>query len=327
MAQTDPDFELVVVDDHSTDNTLGLARALEKEFGNLKVIASATNAGVSAARNIGLRAARGSWVSFIDSDDEYLPNFLETMHAATTPDVDIVVGGRIVVQSDGTSAPKASRALGEFSGAVACRLAMCDELTPFPWDKLIRRQLFDNVSFAEGAARFEDMALNVVLHSKSRRVRSIATPVYRYHIMSGSLTWGRIPTVADTEVALQHLDHHLDRKFKEGSYAAAYDCMHTLIILLVAQSAIARRAGSPAAAAALAECRNDLTWRMITRTLRVHRVIGVGAALLKLAPFVYSYLYLRHIRESYGVGKQQTPAESASAPAPHSTPDAGSGID
>jgi hypothetical protein len=328
MAQTDTDFELIVVNDHSTDGTLAVARRLEDEFpGQLTVISLPANAGVSAARNAGLDAARGAWISFIDSDDQYLPSFLETMHAATAPDVDLVVGGRIVVQADGTEQSIASPALGEFDGAEACRLAMCDEITPFPWDKLVRRELFDKVRFAEGAARFEDMATNVILHSLSRRVRSIDTPVYRYYIMDGSLTWGRVPTVADTTIAMSHLDEHLDARFKEGKYGTAYDCMRTLVILLVAQSAIARGNGSPAAAATVAECRRNIHWRMLTRTLTVHKVIGAGAALLKLTPAVYSHLYLRHIRAAYGVGKPRRPSQEAPAAAPPATPGSGSGID
>ncbi|MDQ0117596.1 hypothetical protein J2T22_000766 [Pseudarthrobacter defluvii] len=327
MAQTDPDFELLVVDDCSTDGTLALARSLEEEFDNLTVIAMPANSGVSAARNAGLDAARGAWISFIDSDDQYLPAFLDTMHAATAPDVDVVVGGRIVVQPDGTEATTASRALGEFDGAEACRLAMCDELTPFPWDKLIRHELFDKVRFAKGAARFEDMATNIVLHSLARRVRSISTPVYRYHIMDGSLTWGRVPTVADTTVALNHLDQHLERRFKEGRYRAPYDCMRTLVFLLVAQSAIARGNGTAATALTVAECRRDISWQMLIRTLAVHKVIGTGAALLKLAPAVYSYLYLRHIRATYGVGKPGTRSPQVPPATPPADPGSGSGID
>jgi hypothetical protein len=66
---------------------------------------------------------------------------------------------------------------------------------------------------------------------------------------------------------------------------------------------------------------------MLTRTLSVHKVIGAGAALLKLAPSVYSYLYLRHIRDAYGVGKPGTASPEAPSATPPATPDIGSGID
>lgn len=328
LAQTDSDFELIVVDDHSSDGTLALATSLAKEFSShVSVIALPANSGVSVARNAGLAAGRGAWFSFIDSDDEYLPTFLETMHGATDKEIDMVVGGRIVVQPDGTEQTHASRTLGTFDGSQACRLAMMDEITPFPWDKLVRRGLFEQVQFAEGAARFEDMANNIILHSLARRVRMIDAPIYRYYIMDGSLTWGRVPTVADTTVAMNHLDAHLAPRFKEGKYRAAYACMKTLVILLVAQSAVARGSnvdgGSTDAAKTIADARRDISLRMLLQTLSVNKLLGVGATLLKFAPALYSFLYLRHIGAAYGVRRTQKSSQTA---APNSTPGNGSGI-
>ncbi|MEE2521399.1 glycosyltransferase [Pseudarthrobacter sp. J75] len=306
MKQSDDDLELIIVDDCSTDGSLAVARAVQATYSpdRITVIALAVNGGVSRARNAGLDAARGDWVSFIDSDDEYLPNYLETLFeaASSDPEVDVVVGGRIVVQNSGAEQAKSSRSLGIFDGPEACRLAMLDELTPFPWDKLIRRRLFDDVRFAEGAARFEDMTSNILLNSIARKVRSIDTPVYRYYIMDNSLTWGRIPTVSDTTLALDHLDKHLNPRFRQGRYGAAYACMRVLIMMLIAQSAIARGNGSPAAWQTISDCRRDIPLSMILSTIRVHRVIGLGAALLKFSPHLYAFLYRRHIRSSYGVG-------------------------
>lgn len=67
-------FELIVVDDGSTDNTKELLQDL-----NLIYIYK-DNAGVSSARNLGIRSAKADWVCFLDSDDEWLPNKLEIFH-------------------------------------------------------------------------------------------------------------------------------------------------------------------------------------------------------------------------------------------------------
>ncbi len=70
--QTFRDFEIIVVDDGSSDDS---AQILQTYGPDIKVIRQA-NAGVSAARNTGVRAARGKWVAFLDSDDHWMPDKL-----------------------------------------------------------------------------------------------------------------------------------------------------------------------------------------------------------------------------------------------------------
>lgn len=74
LSQTVGDYELIVIDDGSTDGTgEGL-----KPYGNRLHYIYQENRGVSAARNRGLQAARGDWIAFLDSDDYWLPAKLET---------------------------------------------------------------------------------------------------------------------------------------------------------------------------------------------------------------------------------------------------------
>lgn len=75
LAQTYSDFELVIVDDASTDNTGDVVEGFDDD--RIVYVRQRVNGGVSAARNTGIRRARGQYISLLDDDDEYLPRFLE----------------------------------------------------------------------------------------------------------------------------------------------------------------------------------------------------------------------------------------------------------
>ncbi len=81
LNQTSSDLEVVVVDDGSTDATEVAVRALMRADDRIKLV-SQPNQGLTLARNAGLRAARGAYVSLLDADDLWLPNYLEEMTSA-----------------------------------------------------------------------------------------------------------------------------------------------------------------------------------------------------------------------------------------------------
>ena len=80
LQQTEQDFEIVVVDDGSTDDTVECARSFATDP-RVRVI-SQHNKGPSAARNAGVAAARGLYASMLDADDLWLPEYLEVMGGA-----------------------------------------------------------------------------------------------------------------------------------------------------------------------------------------------------------------------------------------------------
>ena len=85
LAQTYAEFEVIVVDDGSTDTTWeAVERFISQQNGKGKQIRyfSQTNQGPSAARNKGIAEANGDWIAFLDSDDVWLPEKLEwQLHA------------------------------------------------------------------------------------------------------------------------------------------------------------------------------------------------------------------------------------------------------
>lgn len=77
LKQTFKDWEMIIIDDCSNDNTFEIANNYSKQDSRIKVIKNETNSGVAATRNHGLDVATGEYIAFVDSDDLWLPEKLE----------------------------------------------------------------------------------------------------------------------------------------------------------------------------------------------------------------------------------------------------------
>lgn len=100
------DWECILVDDGSTDQSGAMCDALAAELPGLKVI-HRENGGLAAARNTGLKAATGDWLLFLDSDDAMAPGLLAQLRGALAahPDCDWFIGKHLEWQPDGTLTP------------------------------------------------------------------------------------------------------------------------------------------------------------------------------------------------------------------------------
>lgn len=99
LAQTYKDWECIVVNDGSTDNSANVVKEFMAQIDDRWTLISQENAGVSAARNAAILAAKGEYVTFLDADDLWMPDYLETLDALIRdyPDAGLYcIGYRVV---------------------------------------------------------------------------------------------------------------------------------------------------------------------------------------------------------------------------------------
>ena len=115
LEQTFRDFEIVIVDDGSTDGSAGEVGKIDDP--RIRMIRQ-QNAGVSAARNKGVEEARGEYVAFLDADDEWRPDYLATQYALTQkyPDCGVFAVNYETRDAQGKTTPTIIRKL-PFSGS------------------------------------------------------------------------------------------------------------------------------------------------------------------------------------------------------------------
>ncbi|MBM3604657.1 MAG: glycosyltransferase [Alphaproteobacteria bacterium] len=175
LAQTCPDFEIIVVDDGSADGTAEAVEAMEDP--RIRCIRQ-TNAGASAARNTGGRAARGRHLAFLDSDDEFLPHKLERLRAAIQnddrPDRTVWYSPLYFDRGQGNRMIKPGRAIGA-DEPVGDYLFADDGLMQTS-TLVVPRDLFLRVGFDDGLRCLEDLDLCLRLEEAGARFRMLPEP-------------------------------------------------------------------------------------------------------------------------------------------------------
>jgi glycosyltransferase involved in cell wall biosynthesis len=142
LAQTERSWELVIVDDGSTDETLAIAEGFAASDPRIRVVAQA-NAGTAAARNAGVSVSSGEWLCILDADDLLLPDYLEKIESFGQghPGYDIYSAGADVLLRDGRRIPLLTgRDWGRIRSVSAAE-QLWESLVP--GTSLMRRDVFD----------------------------------------------------------------------------------------------------------------------------------------------------------------------------------------
>ena len=181
LAQTFRDFELILVDDGSTDGSGDICDRYAGQDSRVRVIHQ-QNAGVSAARNAAVAAARGEYIGFVDSDDIIEADMYAVMMAlAEKHGADVVQcqHDRAYTLNGAARAASAEMMTGEefvrrmftqTGGAYTDQVAL--------WSKIYRRELFEGIEFPLGRV-YEDEQQTYKLCLKARSI--VETPDILYH--------------------------------------------------------------------------------------------------------------------------------------------------
>ncbi|MBX6386338.1 MAG: glycosyltransferase family 2 protein [Microbispora sp.] len=187
FAQTYPDFEVILINDGSTD-TPELIAALEPYQGRI-VYLEQENRGPAAARNAGIRVARGEYVAFLDSDDLWEPDYLAEQMSILEKDPRIdVLYPNARIFGDGAEAGRTAMELSPSEGPVTLERVL-DERCNIPIYVTARRHAVVRAGlFDEAFLRAEDYELWVRMLKTGARFEYHAQPLVRYRVRPDSLS-------------------------------------------------------------------------------------------------------------------------------------------
>lgn len=190
LAQTYTDFELLLVNDGSSDCSLEICEQYIKQDKRVKIFTQ-ENCGVSAARNTGIERATGEFVTFVDADDWIEPQMYEKMMKRFSEEmpIDIVIGG-FVRQKRDRIIPALKRqeetiyatkdALQELLVGKIFRGELCD--------KIYRKERLDDIRLDTSIAVAEDLLFNWLVFQKARTILYYPIWAYHYEINQESVT-------------------------------------------------------------------------------------------------------------------------------------------
>jgi len=183
VEQTYRDFEVIAVNDGSTDNSLDILRHFEARYDFIKVI-NQENRGMSQSRNRALKEARGKYIALVDSDDYVAPTYLEELYSACAEnDADIsccyyylhYIGNDFLFEYP-------FRCRGVLTAEQAMNKLLHDvQIQSFVWNKMYKRSLFTDYGITYPSIAFEDTATTNRLFAHANKVAVIDRPLYYYN--------------------------------------------------------------------------------------------------------------------------------------------------
>ena len=188
LAQTERDFELILVDDGSPDRCGALCDSLAQTDSRVRVIHQ-ENQGLGGARNTGIREARGDWLLLVDSDDWIEPKILEkAMEAGLREEADLVMFAFRTVDEQGRELGVFREDMPKERGITLQEHKEALLTAPCAWNKLYRRGFFQGTGLAyPPRVWYEDLRTSPKLMAKAGRMVFLDEVGYNYLQRQGSI--------------------------------------------------------------------------------------------------------------------------------------------
>ena len=180
--QTLKEFETIFVNDGSNDNSLELLNSLRLSLPNCIVINQKENRGQAAARNLALKSAKGNYIAFLDSDDEFAENYLHEMfNSIQANNSDLAICQIAYCDTAGFIHKIHSNEEKQVASSLKAvkSLLLCDETLPSVCNKLFSRKFFEKFMFEEGVY-YEDLILMAQVFSICQKINIVEKPLYFY---------------------------------------------------------------------------------------------------------------------------------------------------
>lgn len=187
LNQTYPHFELLVVNDCSTDRTAELVKKIEARDKRVRLISNQKNSGVSFTRKHGLDEARGEWIAILDSDDAWAPEKLEKQIALQEKmNGDLLFTGSAFMDANGQPIDWYLHAPAE----VAYRQLLKQNILSNS-SALVRKELYAKY-YAVGDGMHEDFAIWLGILKEGKKAYGVDEPLLIYRIAKSSKSGNKV---------------------------------------------------------------------------------------------------------------------------------------
>lgn len=190
LSQTYEDFEVLLIDDHSPDNSLEICNQYAKKDARIRVLRTEKNGGASVARNVGLNASKGQYISFVDSDDYLEPNYFELLlKNLEQTDADICQCSYREVVGEVVGEKVDAEFVDTYTGEQALSFMYGVNTNIFNfllWNKLYKKETIGDLRFIEGL-RCEDAIFISQVMVNAKRITVFSDQLYYYYRHSDSV--------------------------------------------------------------------------------------------------------------------------------------------